>query len=55
MIYLIAIGSNTNSRFGSPINNLKNTIKFLETRNIQVLKKLRISQFDINIQKINYN
>tara|TARA_B100001094_G_C17679335_1_gene552607 strand:+ start:108 stop:626 length:519 start_codon:yes stop_codon:yes gene_type:complete len=42
VIYLIAIGSNSNSRFGSPINNLKNSIKFLKTRNIQVLKKSSI-------------
>ena len=42
MIYLIAIGSNINSRFGSPINNLKNSIKLLESRNIQVLKKSSI-------------
>ncbi|MFL2899843.1 MAG: 2-amino-4-hydroxy-6-hydroxymethyldihydropteridine diphosphokinase [Candidatus Pelagibacterales bacterium] len=42
MIYLIAIGSNAYSRFGSPINNLKNSIKYLEKINIQVVKKSSI-------------
>ena len=39
MIYLIAIGSNSTSRFGSPVKNLRKSIKFIENRNIRIIKK----------------
>ena len=42
MIYLIAIGSNSTSRFGSPVKNLRKSIKFIENKNIQVIKKSSI-------------
>ena len=42
MIYIIAIGSNSASRFGSPIKTLKLAIKFLRHRNIKVIKKSSI-------------
>ena len=42
MIYIIAIGSNSASRFGSPIENLRKSIQFIKNRNIQIIKKSSI-------------
>ena len=39
---MIAIGSNSPSRFGSPIKTLKLAIKFLNYKNIQIIKKSSI-------------
>ena len=42
MIYAIAIGSNFSSKFGNPTNSLKTVIRFLNKRNIQVIKKSKL-------------
>ena len=39
MIYAIAIGSNSISKYGSPINTLKLSLRLIEDRNIKVIKK----------------
>ena len=39
MIYAIAIGSNSISKYGSPINTLKLSLRLMEDRNIKVIKK----------------
>ena len=39
MIYIIGIGSNMSSKYGSPIQSLKVAIKKLKENNIQIIKK----------------
>ena len=39
MIYIIGIGSNMSSKYGSPIDSLKFAIKKLNQNNIRVIKK----------------